>query len=430
MKTILKITSLGASGEGIGSTTEGLKVFVEGVLPDEEVEVFIHTQKKTYAIANLVNVITASSERISPSCPFFGHCGGCQLMHLSYPSQLEAKRKRVEEALKRIGGFKECTVPPCLPSPNPLHYRNKIQLPLVWDGNKKTIGLFRKNSHEIIPIDRCQIQDTFGDQVLSFLTPQLNFPSIRYLLIRTSFSSREALVIFVTDGTQSKQLKVFAQQIVRTYPSIIGVVENINRRIDNVILGEKFTLLAGRDYLEESLGEKRLRFSSASFFQVNPPQAKQLYQTAIAWANIQGHETVIDAYCGVGALALFAADKTPHIYGIECVPGAIEQAKKNAQLNQHVSCQFHLGQAEKILPKLPAADVVFLNPPRKGCDRTLLHYLGNKQPNKILYISCDPSTLARDLNLLSSFGYRLVKVQPFDMFPQTMHVETLVLMEL
>ncbi len=424
MKTVLKITSLGASGEGVGSL-EGLKVFVEGALPDETVEVELHTIKKNYALGTLEKILHTSSERETPPCPLFGECGGCQLMHLSNQGQLRAKQQRVIDSLERIGGFRGIEVATCIPSPRFLHYRNKIQLPIVWSAKGKKIGLFRKRSHEIIPIKRCLIQDSLGEMILSHLLPLLKIPALRHLLIRTTVSTNEALVILVTNGTQETSIQSLAESILRTVPSVKGVIENINKRRDNVILGTHFRTLCGRSYLEEIVAGKRFRFSAPSFFQINPLQAEQLYQTALRWADIQPSDVVVDAFCGVGALALFAADHSQTVFGIECVPHAIEDAKENARMNGK-QCTFLCGSAETLLPTLPHAQTVFLNPPRSGCEDSLLHYLGKHPSSTLIYISCDPATLARDLKLLSSYGYQIESVQPFDMFPQTMHVETLV----
>jgi 23S rRNA (uracil1939-C5)-methyltransferase len=422
----LKITSLSSTGEGIGSF-EGLKVFVEGALPEETISAEVTQYKKSYAKAKLLSILTPSSERTEPLCPLFGECGGCQMMHLQYPAQLNLKRQRVIEALKRIGGFQNAEVMPCMPSPFSLGYRNKIQLPVVWDNGKKILGLYRKNSHEVIPINRCLIQCPQGEEILLLITEKLTLPCVRYVLIRNSVFREESLVIFVTNGYFSKELKHFAEELMQAHSSIKGVVENLNTHSDNVILGPTFRILAGRPFIFETLLNKTFKISPSAFFQVNPAQTEKLYEKAIQLAKIQGGETVLDAYCGVGTLAIFAADFAKHVYGIECIPNAIADAIENARLNNQVNTTFTCGKAEDLIQKYRTVDTVFLNPPRKGCDPRLIQALLKIRPKKIIYISCDPATLARDLASLST-SYQLKVVQPFDMFPQTMHVETLVLL--
>lgn len=418
------ITSLSSTGEGVG-TLDGMKVFVEGALPGESVSIKITQQKKSYAKASLLQILKPSFARTEPHCPLFGECGGCQVMHLQYPAQLELKRQRVVDALQRIGKFHECTVLPCAPSPTSLGYRNKIQLPIVWESSKKVIGLYRKNSHEIIPLKRCLIQCPQGEEIFTLINEKLNLSSVRYVLIRNAVFHEEALVVFVTAGHFSKELKKLAVELMEANSLIKGVVENLGTKSDNVILGSQYRLLAGRPYIYEKLLGKTFKISPSAFFQVNPAQTEELYKRAIELAEIGPDESVLDAYCGVGALALFAADHAKKVYGIECVPHAIADALENARLNQLTNCTFICGKAEEAIDQIGKVDTVFLNPPRKGCDPKLLETLLKKQPQKIVYISCDPATLARDLSLLEKH-YQIAIVQPFDMFPQTMHVETVV----
>jgi len=420
----IKINSLSSTGEGVGSWG-GMKVFVDGALPGEEVAARITHQKKTYAKAELLKIISPSFDRTEPLCSLFGMCGGCQLMHLQYPAQLLVKKQRVVDALKRIGGFHDTEVLPCLPSPSSLGYRNKIQLPIIWDHGKKRMGLYRKQSHEIIPLKNCFIQCPQGEEIRALITDKLTIPSVRYTLIRNAIFQDEALVIFVTKGSFSKDLKIFAEELMASHSLIKGVVENLNARSDNVILGATFRLLSGRPYIYEKILNKTFKISPSAFFQVNPAQAEHLYAKAIEFAEIKPHETVLDAYCGVGALALFAADRSKKVFGTECVSSAVADAIENARLNHQESCTFQCGHAEEMIHHFSSLDTVFLNPPRGGCDPRLIQALLQKKPKKLVYISCDPATLARDLATLSPL-YSINTVQPIDMFPQTMHVETIV----
>ncbi len=427
MKEKILITSLGSSGEGVGALTSGIKVFVEGALPSEEVIVEITEQKKNYALGTLVSIEKTSLNRSPPPCPLFNQCGGCQLMHLSYEGQLNIKRQKVLDSLQRIGGL-TCEVPSCIPSPLSLHYRNKIQLPVIWEQGSKKIGLFQKNSHSIIPIQKCLIQSALGNEILSLVQTHVNDPSIRYVLIRTTLAGR-ALIVFVTDGKNTSCLKKSALDLLPLHPALGGLLENCNPRSDNVILGPDFKLLAGEDLLSEQMEDLLLSYRASSFFQVNPLQAIGLYKMAIEWAEIKNTDTVIDAYCGVGALALHASKQAKEVIGIEYVSAAVEDAANNAKQNHRKNCKFVCGASELLLARYLPAEVIFLNPPRKGCDLKLLSLLGSKKPRSIIYISCDPATLARDAKILSSFGFCLKKIQPFDMFPQTAHVETLALFE-
>ena len=420
----IRIDSLSSTGEGVG-TIDGMKVFVEGALPGETVSIHITENKKTYAKAELVEIVTPSFDRTEPVCPLFGTCGGCQIMHLQYPAQLLFKKQRVSDALKRIGGFQDLNILPCLPSPSSLGYRNKIQLPIVWDHGKKTIGLYRKQSHEIIPLKKCFIQCPQGEEIRSLISEKLNIAAVRYTLIRNAVFQDEALVIFVTTGHFSKELKTFAEELMESNSLIKGVVENLNPRNNNVILGPTFRLLAGRPYIYEKLLNKTFKISPSAFFQVNPAQSENLYSKALELAAIEPHEAVLDAYCGVGALALFASDTARRVFGTECVSSAVADAIENARLNHCQACSFLCGPAEELIHQLPMMNTVFLNPPRKGCDPKLIQALLKKKPLKIVYISCDPATLARDLAALHPL-YRIDIVQPIDMFPQTMHVETVV----
>lgn len=424
---MITIHALSSMGEGIGTLpNDRLKIFVDGTLPQEKAEIEISELKKNYAKGRLISLATPSPDRISPPCPYFGQCGGCQIMHLSYPGQLQIKRERVIEALKRIGHLEYPQVRPCLPSPTSFNYRNKIQLPVKWTGTTKEIGLYRKESHDLIPIEHCLIQSQIGEEILTLLHQKLQQTSVRYILIRTAFFTQEALVIFITDGSQTQELEHLGKELMKSHPFIKGVLENVNQREDNIILGKSFKSLIGRPYIYEKLLGMTFKISPDAFFQINPLQTEHLYKTALEFANLNDQEIVVDAYCGVGTLALLAAPRAKQSIGIECVARAIEDAQTNASLNSSQNCTFYLGFAEKRLDLLKGADCIFLNPPRKGCSPDLLKVVNSK---KIVYISCDPATLARDLALLSS-QYQIDAVQPLDMFPQTMHVETVVKLSL
>ncbi len=412
----IKIQRLGIDGEGVGSL-EGFTIFVEGALPTETAEIEITERRKTFGRAKLLQILSSSSHRVDPPCPLFGKCGGCQLMHLSYPQQLIAKQTRVQDALIRIGKL-DAAVSPCIPSPQPLAYRNKIQLPVSPQGK---LGLYAKNSHDLVEIDKCYIHCGLGEKVFQSLRPLMT-ADVRHVLIKTAVHTNQVLIILVTKDAALQT--ALAEKIMAAMPEIKGVVQNIQPDPTNTVLSKNYHLLAGQGHIEEILCGLTFKVSPASFFQVNPAQAQKLYQKTLEFAALTGAETVLDAYCGVGTLSLLLAQKAQHVIGVECVPEAIADAKENAQKNNIANVTFHAMAAEKL--SLPSLDVAVLNPPRKGCDKEFLLRLAELAPERIVYISCDPATLARDLSVLHERGYQIKEVQPFDMFPQTAHVETLV----
>lgn len=430
----LKIHALGSSGEGVGYY-EGLTVFVPGALPGEVVEAKITECQKRYGKGKLIQITTPSPDREKPVCPLFGRCGGCQLMHLSYPKQLEMKQQRVAEALKRIGKIEECEVLPCIPSPNPLGYRNKIQLPVREGKEGIEIGLYAQASHDLVPVETCYIHSPIGDNVykqvkriieaspIAPYNPVTGHGELKHLLIKSALNTEEVLVVLVTNQNITQVLQQIAQEIIEI-PFVKGVVHNFQPQGDNVILGRDYRVIAGEGYLTEKLLGLKFKVSPASFFQVNPAQAERLYSTALDFAALNGDETVLDAYCGVGTLALIFAKQAKRVIGVECVDEAIQNAIQNASLNGFDNVEFVTANAEDYISRLTHVDVALLNPPRKGCDPSFLSGLKRLMPKKLIYVSCDPATLARDLSQLSAMGYRVEKVQPFDMFPQTAHVET------
>lgn len=423
----LTIDSLGSMGEGVGSF-QGFKVFVDGALPGESVSAVFTEVKRSYGRAVLKQIEKRSPKRMTPPCPLFGTCGGCQIMHISYAEQLKAKELRVREAFARIGHLKEITVESCHPSPSPLFYRNKIQLPLLFEKGGKVMGLYRKNTHEIIPIEKCLLHIEEGEQLLTKLFPLLEAKSIRYFLLKQGLHTHEALIILVTDGSESALLKEIGKKITALCPEVSGVVENINPSKGNHILGPTFRPLSGRPYIFETLLGKPFRISASSFFQVNTLQAENIFRLALNRTPLAPTRTLFDAYTGVGTFALLAAPHLHSVTAVEAVPSAIADAHENARLQNISNAAFHTALAETF-PLTHTPDIAFLNPPRKGCSPTLLHSLISHRVPFLTYLSCDPSTLARDLALLSPH-YHIHTATPFDMFPQTMHVETLITLAL
>ncbi len=428
----LPIERLGINGEGVGSF-EGFTIFVDGALPRETVVATINDVRKNFARAKLEKLLTASPHRQKPPCPVFGKCGGCQIMHLEYSEQLVIKRQRVVDALERIGKFSNVVVAPCAASPLPLAYRNKIQLPTGFKNSHLYLGLYAYNTHDLIEIDTCFIHCSLGEMAFQKIKDILKFSlspdDLKCVLIKTAVYTKQVLVILVTPKKEIPSLPKLAEKIMQAMPEIKGVIQNINPSQGNVMLGKEFITLAGKSSIEEILAGLTFKVSPASFFQVNPMQADNLYQTVLEQASLTGKEIVLDAYCGVGTLSLILSKKAQSVIGVECVQDAINDAQENASFNKISNVQFVCAQAEHFISSLECVDVCVLNPPRKGCELSFLQALVHLKPKKIIYVSCDPATLARDLAILCAQGYQIANVKPFDMFPQTIHVECVVLLE-
>ncbi len=433
----MHIHGLGSSGEGVGYF-DGYTFFIDGALPGEEVEARVFERHKRYGRAHLVKVLKTSCDRVTPPCRAFGKCGGCHLMHLAYSKQLEVKRQKVIDALERIGKLENLTVDPCVSAPFPLGYRNKIQLPVRPSIQGIQLGLYARSSHDLVSVETCHIHSSLGEKVYQRVgalikhseiepyDPRSHSGELRHVLIKSALYTQEVLVILVTNKNPSSLLKYLAQEIMSSSSEIKGVVHNLQKAIGNVILGDEYSVLEGIGYIYEHLCGLKFKVSPASFFQVNPVQAQQLYFQALAYAELTGSEIVLDAYCGVGTLSLIFAQNAHKVIGVECTPEAIEDAKENAKMNNIHNVSFHCASSETFITSVSYVDVVLLNPPRKGCDPLFLERIALLSPKRLVYISCDPTTLARDLAFLSEHGYRVDSVCPYDMFPQTAHVECVV----
>lgn len=417
----IEIEDLSLEGEGIGKCG-GFTTFVEGALPGERVQATVTERRKTFAKAGLLKIMRPAPGRRVPACPVFEKCGGCQIMHLDYPEQLKAKEKRIRDAFQRIGKLSDFTLHPCVAAPKPFHYRNKIQLPV---GPGSIIGLYAKGSHEIVPLSACLIHNPIGEKVLWEVQKKLTGAPLRHLLLRTSRKEEKVLVVLITREQPTAELKRVAKAIM-TISDVKGVVHGFNAKENNVVSADAYTLLEGEGFLEEELVGIKVRLSPAAFFQVNPWQAEQVYAKALALAELKGHEKVLDAYCGIGLFTCLLAKHAKEVTGIEFVREAIEDARFNARENG-VRVNFHVGKTEEWIKKLPRQDTIFLNPPRKGCEAVVIEKTLEMAPSRIIYTSCDPATLARDAALLHKGGYTRISLHPFDMFPQTMHVETIAL---
>ena len=438
----LQITSMGSSGEGVGKL-DGFAIFVPGALVGEIVKVQITLVKKSYATGRLVQVVVKSSQRQKPLCEVFYKCGGCQLQHLTYEGQLAIKRQQVQDALERIGHFKNIEVQPVLADPKPLYYRNKMLCPIASQDGLK-IGFYKNATHEIVDIKKCYIQSEANNQILnairnwihkykvSIYNEQSGKGLLRHILGRVSASTGEVMVGLVCTQKSLPNKEELIETLRMNIPNLASVIQNINSYRTNVVLGEHTRVLYGKPAIADKIGNFEFNISAASFFQVNTAQANVLYQTALEFADLSGQEHVIDLYCGIGTISLFLAKKAKMVWGIELSSVAVENAKENAMRNQIGNVEFNCADATVAMAKLAKKkniEVIVLDPPRAGCDKQVLEHILQIAPKKIVYVSCNPASLARDMRILADSGeYELAKVQPVDMFAQTSHVECVALM--
>jgi len=438
------ITGYGHNGEGVGRIG-GFTVFVAGALRGEEVEARVSEVHLSFARAETVRVVTPSPERILPLCSIYERCGGCQLLHLSYEAQLELKQQRVLDALSRLGGLHDIPVRDTIGMDPPWHYRNKVQYPLAKAGQEIVLGCYEPRTHQVVPTRECLIQQEINNRLmqavrdlaqewdLSVYDEATGHGLLRHVLIKNAAKTGQAMVVLVTNGRDFPNGHEFGAALAARVPEMTSLVQNVNVLKTNVILGPQTKVLWGEEAIVDEVGGLRFRISATSFFQVNPLQTGTLYGQVAAYAGLTGRETVVDVYCGVGSLTLLLARKARKIYGVEVVEDAIEDAVKNAELNGVSNVEFVAGGAEKVLPKLAAIgigfDLAVLDPPRSGCGQKVLQTLAKVGVDRIVYVSCNPSTLARDLKLLREHGYETKEVQPIDMFPHTFHVECVALVE-
>jgi 23S rRNA (uracil1939-C5)-methyltransferase len=434
----VRLDRFAQGGDAVGRAGE-LVVFVAGALPGERVRARLRERHRRYAKGAVVEVIEPSPDRIEPPCPLFGECGGCQWQMLDYGAQLRWKRALVCEAIERVGGLQGVTVNAALGMEDPWRYRNKGQYPVGLKGSKVVAGYYRRGSHQIVDLDSCPIQHPLVDAVMAATKRRLDRRRIpvyeepthrgivRHLVIRASYSWPQAQLTIVTRTRRA--LVGLARQLRDEIPELVGVVQNINRERTNVILGPQEKTISGRTWLGERVGRFIYRLSSSSFFQVNPLQTEALCSEALRAASLTGGERVVDVYAGVGTLSLFLAEKARTVAGIENVGSAVRDARKNARLNGVANVSFLLGDARSVLRRFDHCDVLVLDPPRRGCEPEALRAMISLDPKRIVYVSCEPVTLARDLGLLGGAGYRVESVQPIDMFPQTYHIECVARLE-
>nr|WP_288743897.1 23S rRNA (uracil(1939)-C(5))-methyltransferase RlmD [uncultured Mediterraneibacter sp.] len=451
----VEITDIGVSGEGIGHV-DGYTLFIKDAVIGDVVEAKVMKAKKNYGYARLMKVITPSEYRVEPKCAFARRCGGCQIQKMSYDRQLVFKDQKIRGNLERIGGFTkdqiDTVMQPVVGMEHPFGYRNKAQFPFGTDkeGNPIT-GFYAGRTHDIIANTDCALGVEQNKEILEIILQYMRENKIksydekagkgliRHALIRYGFKTKEIMVCLVVNGKKLPKAERLIEKLIQI-EGMTSITISPNTRRDNVIMGDSYEILWGQGYITDYIGNVKYQISPLSFYQVNPVQTEKLYGLALEYADLKGDETVWDLYCGIGTISLFLAQKAKQVYGVEIVPQAIDDAKENAKINAIDNAEFFVGKAEEVLPEYYAeyerehngetahADVIVVDPPRKGCDETLLETIVKMQPEKVVYVSCDSATLARDLKYLCANGYEIRMCRGVDQFPQTVHIETVVLL--
>ena len=438
----LEITDLNASGEGVGKH-EGKVVFVPNTVTGDRLQVKIVQSKAKFARGKVQQLLDSSPHRLRPQCIVADKCGGCQWQHIEFNYQREAKRQQVVQAMQRIGGFTNLEVQPILHRDRPLNYRNKSTYPLARSATGQVqAGYYQRGSHKLVNLNQCPVQDERLHPLLKEVKQDIqqrgwsiynetnHQGKLRHLSLRIGTNTGEMLLTLVTTNQSLSGIEEQAQQWLKRYPELVGVCLNINSDRTNAILGKKTHTISGKSYLREIFAGVELHIAADTFFQVNTQAAELLFEAIVAQLNLQGHEMAIDAYCGVGTFSLPLARKIKHVFGIEINPNSVQQATKNAALNHINNVTFSADKVRNSLKQIDfTPDVLFLDPPRKGCDPEVLKAIINLEPTSVVYISCKPATLARDINLLCQSGiYHPAYIQPADFFPQTTHVECYVIL--
>ena len=443
---VVDIVDIGQGGVGIGKY-EGFTVFVEGGLIQDKVKVRINKSKKNYAVGDIVEIIEKSPFRVDRICSDdLKDCGGCQIQELDYNKQLELKTNEVKQVISRIGKLENVEIHETIGMQSPCRYRNKAQFPIQNINGSTAIGFYKKKSHDVIPTDMCVIQHDINDKIIKIIKTYIQAYNVsiynetthtgvlRHLVTKVGFTTNEVMVVLVANGTNLPHLNELASVLKENIPGFKTLVLNVNKAKTNVILGKENKVIYGNGKINDYIGDLVFEISPLSFFQVNPVQTEVLYNKALEYAELKENDTVFDIYCGIGSISLFLAQKATKVYGIEIVEDAIKDAKINAKLNNLNNVEFYVGKAEEVVPKMysegKTANVVVVDPPRKGCDEKVLDTIVSMKPDRVVYVSCNPSTLARDLAYLDERGYKCVEIQPVDMFPYTSSVECVAVLKL
>lgn len=438
----IKIEDMSSEGLGVGRC-DGMAFFVKDTVIGDVAEAKIMKLKKTYGYARLVRLLVPSADRVEPLCPVSRQCGGCQIQAMSYEAQLRFKEEKVRNNLIRIGKFENPPMEPILRMERPYRYRNKAQFPVGTDRDGRLIaGFYAGRTHSIIECADCLLGAEVNQRILSIVLAHMETYKIppyqeqnasglvRHVMTRVGFATGQIMVCIVINGDSLPKSEELVGNLLQL-PGMTSITLNINKDATNVILGRQIKLLWGQTYIEDTIGDIRFRISPLSFYQVNPLQTEKLYAKALEYAALTGTETVWDLYCGIGTISLFLAKRAKKVCGVEIVPDAIRDARENAALNHITNAEFFVGKAEEVLPEKYktegiTADVIVVDPPRKGCEESVLATMLRMAPKRIVYVSCDSATLARDLRYLCDNGYELTKCCPADMFGNSVHVETIV----
>ncbi|MFR2271194.1 MAG: 23S rRNA (uracil(1939)-C(5))-methyltransferase RlmD, partial [Clostridium sp.] len=415
-------------------------VFVDGGLVQDKIKVKITKSKKNYAVGDMIEIIEKSPFRVARKCSEnLRQCGGCQIQELDYQKQLDIKTNEVKQVISRIGKLDDVVIHDTLGMEHPFRYRNKAQFPIQKKDNMPVIGFYKKKSHDLISTDECIIQHEVNDKIIKIIKTYIRAYNVsiydekthkgllRHVVTKVGFTTGEVMIVLVANGKKLPYLKELASVLKENIPGFKTLVVNVNTQKTNVILGKENIVAYGDGMIRDYIGELVFEISPLSFFQVNPLQTEVLYNKALEYANLGENDTVFDIYCGIGTISLFLAQKAKKVYGIEIVEDAIKDAKRNAKINNMDNVEFYVGKAEEVVPKMyqegKRANVVVVDPPRKGCDEKVLDTIISMQPDRVVYVSCNPSTLARDLAYLNERGYKCHEIQPVDMFPHSVHVE-------
>jgi 23S rRNA (uracil1939-C5)-methyltransferase len=437
---VVDIVDIGQGGVGVGKYN-GFTVFVEGGLIQDKIKVKINKSKKNYAVGDIVEIIEESPFRVARVCSEdLKDCGGCQIQELDYSKQLELKKNEVKQAVERIGKLENVNIKDTLGMSNPFRYRNKAQFPIQNIDGLPAVGFYKKKSHNIIATDKCVIQHEVNDKIvkiiktyiraykISLYNEKTHKGIIRHLVTKVGFSTNEVMIILVINGRDLPYLGELCSVLQENIPGFKTLVLNVNKKDTNVVLGKENIVVYGDGKISDTIGELEFNISPLSFYQVNPVQTVVLYNKALEYADLDKDDIVYDIYCGIGTISLFLAKHAKKVYGIEIVEEAIRDAKINAENNNVYNTEFYTGKAEEVVPRLykegKTANVVVVDPPRKGCDQIVLDTIVKMNPEKVVYVSCNPSTLARDLAYLNEHGYECREIQPVDMFPHSTHVES------
>lgn len=443
-KVTEEVIDISHEGNGV-IRVDGFTVFTDKGIIGDRVEAEITELRKNFGKAETLNIVEKSDKRIESKCPVSDKCGGCQLQSMKYEEQLKFKKDKIKNDIERIGKLEDIVIHDVIGSEEPYRYRNNVQIPVGYVNGEVAIGHYEKGSHRVVDTDVCIIQEEIADKVVKIIREYMvennirtynrraNDGIVRHIIVRTARETKDTMVIIVTKGGTLPIRKEFIERLTSGIPEIKSIIHNVNNERTNVVMGHKTNVIYGEDKIVDKIGDIEFKISAESFFQVNTNQAKVMYDKVLEYADLKGDETVIDLYSGIGSISLHLAKEAGMVYGVEISKEAVADAKENAELNGIENVGFFEGRAEELLPQLKEqgmkADLLVVDPPRRGCYQELLDTIIDMKPEKFIYVSCNPATLARDLNYLTENDFKVIEIQPVDMFSQTTHVECIALLQ-